>query len=129
MAVRVPWKFDDPVTLEQYSFEVNPNEHQQPQRRKKIVTEDTCAPDGRTILFEGRREVKKTTWSGIILTQEQFDEFDTWFEKPYQVKLTDDRGQEYWVYLESWEPTRQRAQHYPWKHQYSMTAYILDWPS
>lgn len=129
MAVRVPWTFDDPVTLEQYSFEVNPNEHTAPNRQKKIVTADTSAPDGRTILFEGRREVQKTTFSGVIITQEQFDEFDAWFEKPYQILLTDDRGQEYWIYLESWEPTRQRAYHYPWKHQYTMTAYVLDWPA
>lgn len=124
----VKWKFDDPVTLEQYTFEISPNEHEAPTRRKKMAVEETSAPDGRTILFEGRREVAKTTWSGVLLSQEQFDEFDVWFEKPYQIKVTDDRGVEYWVYLESWEPTRQRARHYPWKHQYRMTAYVLDWP-
>lgn len=126
MGVRVAWTFYDPVTSEQYAFQVNPNEHTAPNRQKKMSIADTSAPDGRTILFEGRREVQKTSWSGVIISQEQFQEFDVWFEKPYQILLTDDRGQEYWVYLDSWAPTRQRAQNYPWKHEYTMSAYVLD---
>lgn len=126
MAV-VRWLFEDPVTLDSYEMEVNPSSGGSPNYTKKITYENTSAPDGKVIVFEGRDEVRKLEFSGTILTEAQFNAFVTWWEKRYQVSVTDDLGRVFSIILESFDPTRERAIHYPWKHSYRVNATIVDW--
>lgn len=121
------WTFEDPNTLETYTFAINPNEGGSPQYSKKFEYRNTSAPDGKVIVFEGRDDPQTIEFSGTLLTQAQYDAFVTWWDKRYQVKITDDLGREFWIEIESFSPKRERAVHYPYKHSYTIKAIIVDW--
>lgn len=125
----VRWTFldtaEDPD--ETYEFEVNPSEGGTPQHRKNVIYQNTVAPGGRTLIFEGQDEPLTLEWTGKVLSQEQHETFVDWFDKRHPIQLTDDLGREYMVYLTSYEPKRERAIHYPYKHSYTMRATILTW--
>lgn len=121
------WTFYD--GSDTYTFEINPNEGGSPARKKTISYKSTAAPDGKTLIFEGRDQPPTIQFSGILLTEAQYDAFEEWWDKRQQVRVTDDLGREYWIYIDSFDPKRVRARSYPWKHQFSITATILDWPA
>lgn len=123
----VKWQFYDGSTTE--VFEVNPNEGGSPTRRKTMTYKNTAAPDGKTLVFEGRDEPGEISFSGTLLTQEQFDMFEEWWDKRQQVRITDDLGRQYWVYIHTFDAKRIRARSHPWKHEYTVEATILDWPA
>ncbi len=125
----VRWEFFDPVLSSTYVFDVNPNDGGSPSYEKTITQESTSAPDGKPLIFEGQDQVNRLEWSGVILTQAHYDAYVTWWQKRRQIKLTDDYGRQFWIYLTSFKPTRritgQRT--YPWRHDFNVTAVILDW--
>jgi hypothetical protein len=125
----VRWTFDDPVATETYTFHVNPNEGGSPSYEKTINDERTTAPDGKALLFEGQDKVQRLEWSGVILEQAHYDKYVEWWQKRRQIKVTDDFGREFWIYLIAFTPTRRiRGQRtYPWRHDFRATAIILDW--
>lgn len=126
MAV-VRWTLYDPVLDVTYKFHINPSVGGSPSYKKNINYQNTSAPGGRTLVFEGQDEVREIQWTGTILEQAHYDALYAWWEKRRQLLLTDDLGREFWVYLKNFEPKRERAIHSPWKHSYNMTAVILDW--
>lgn len=122
----VRWTLHDPTVPETYTFHVNPNAGGTPGITKNLTTEVTAAPDGSAIIFEGRPEPQTLSFSGVILEQAHLDALMTWFQKEHQLRLTDDLGRQYWVYLKSFTPTRERARSHAWKHTYTAEATILD---
>lgn len=122
------WTVYDPVTAVTWTFPINPHAGGTPSRRKRIDSQNTSAPGGKTLLFEGQDEVQEISCDGTILDQALHDALVAWWEKRYQVQLTDDLGRVMWVYLKTFEPKRARNAERPWKHQYTITAVILDWP-
>lgn len=127
MAV-VRWTFDDPVTLDHYQFEVNPNDGGSPTLAKNFQYSNTSAPDGKTVVFEGRDKVQQIEFSGVILEQSQYDAFVTWWNHRNQVLITDDLGRQFFIVIEQFVPTRRRSAMHPWKHDYKISATIVDWP-
>lgn len=123
----VRWTFYDPVEAETYTFEINPREGGSPNWDKRISEQNTTAPDGKVLLFEGQDPVQTLEWSGAIISQEHHDAYVEWWQKRRQIQLTDDLGRQYWIYLTSFKPTRMRAHSYPWRHNFTATALILDW--
>lgn len=124
----VRWKFDDPITLETWIWEVNPNEGGTPTYKKQMTYTQTTAPDGKTLVFEGADEPQTLTFSGTLLSQSQLDTLVTWYKKRHQIKLTDDLGREFWIYITGFAPKRIRNASQPWKHTYEINATIVDWP-
>src|SRR5690606_37064028 len=96
-------------------------------RRKNITTQATSAPSGKVILFEGRDDPRTATWSGVLLTQDQYDEFVDWFEKRHQFEVTDDLGRIHMVYIQSLDLTRRKSMQHPWFHDFSMEVIYIDW--
>lgn len=125
MAV-VRWTFYDPITLDEYEFVVNPSEGGSPSYNKSITYEKTTAPDGMVVVMEGREDPRKLEFSGTLFSQQEFTAFVTWYEKHYQIQMTDDLGREFHIMIDSFEPKRERAIHYPWKHSYTVSATIID---
>jgi hypothetical protein len=124
----VRWTFWDPVAAQTYEFELNPVEGGSPPYKKKVSYENTSAPDGKVLIYEGQDETQTMQWSGVILTQEHFEQYVDWWHLRRQLRLTDDLGRQFWVYITAFEPTRVKAFSHPWKHRYTVTAMILDWP-
>lgn len=126
---RIPWRFTDPVTLEVYDWEVNANDGGSPSYRKTITYQNTAAPDGLTLMFEGRDEPKQTTLSGVILSEEQYNVMIEWYEKRRQVEIRDDLNRTFSIYITAFEPKRKRSYLYPWRHDYTLQYTIIDWAS
>lgn len=124
----VKWEFFDPVTLEIVPFEINPAAGGSPSYQKNVQYKDTSAPDGKVIVFEGRDRPRELEFTGTILTESQYNMFVEWWDKRYQISVTDDLGREFVIMIDSFAPTRERAVHYPWKHSYTVRATIVDWP-
>lgn len=119
------WNLFDPNTNETYVFEVNPNEGGTPGITKKIEYQAPTSPAGPLVMFEGRDDPRKLEFSGVILSQTQLADMLTWFNKRYKLRLTDDLGRQFWVYLTTFEPTRERRVSHPWKHNYKATAAVV----
>lgn len=127
MAV-VRWVFDDPNTLDTWEFAINPSEGGSPSYDKTITQQSTSAPDGKVILFEGRDQPQIIEFSGVLFTEAEFNAFVEWWNKRYQIQVTDDLGRQFYIVITSFKPTRRRAIQHPWKHDYSVSATIVDWP-
>jgi len=123
----VRWLFEDTATAESYTFEVNPRAGGSPSYKKTISYQNTSAPDGKTLVFEGLDAAQEIEWEGVILQETQYDAFLTWYQKRRQIRLTDDLGRQMWIYIKSFEPKRRRGQSHPWLHDYTITAVILSW--
>lgn len=126
---RVGWILYDPVDSETYNFPINPNDGGSPSYKKNMVYENTAAPDGKVLMFEGRDDPKQTSFSGILLTEGQYNSFVTWFQKRHQVAITDDLGRTFSIYITSFDPKRKRSAIHPWKHEYTCEYTIIDWAS
>lgn len=124
----IRWTIYDPTSLTTTAFEVNPNEGGTPARKKTLTFQSTSAPGGKTLVFEGRDEPESFEFSGTLLYQSQWTQFNTWFDLRHQVLLTDDLGRQFWIYITEFSATRKRAVSHPWKHEYKVTATVVDWP-
>lgn len=125
----VRWRFDDPVNLDTYEFHISPNEGGSLQYKKTINYQNTSAPDGKTLVFEGRDEPKTSEFSGVILDREHYEAMVDWFNRRHQIKVTDDLERQFWIYIVEFTPKRERAAHSPWKHSYTCRYVVLDWES
>jgi hypothetical protein len=123
----VRWQFFDPVASETYVFALNPNEGGSPSYDKTITQQSTSAPDGKTLLFEGQDQVQTLEWSGAILEQAHHEKYVEWFQKRRQIRVTDDLGRVMWIYITSYKPTRLRTVEKPWRHNFDVSAIILNW--
>lgn len=126
MAV-VRWVFTDPTTSDEYEFDINPAEGGSPQFRKNIAYQNTSAPDGKVLMFEGRDATQELEITGTILEEDHYNALYEWWNKRHQVQVTDDLGREFMIYITAFEPKRERAIHYPWKHSFTMRYTELDW--
>lgn len=122
------WTLYDATVPETYEFPINPSEGGTPGISKRIETQVAAAPDGTTILFEGRDEPGRLNLSGTILDQAHLDALTAWSLKRHQVRITDDLGRQYWVYITRFNPTRNRRAHHPWHHSYQMELVVVDVP-
>jgi hypothetical protein len=123
----VKWVFNDPVTLESWTFDINPSDGGTHSYNKTFNYSNTSAPDGKVIVFQGRDQPKKMEFKGVILTEEEFDAFVEWYEKSYQIEVIDDLNRSFFIIIETFQAQRRRAVQHPWKHDYSVTATIVDW--
>lgn len=127
MPVVVKWRFFDPIVSEGYVFEINPNDGGSPSRKKSVTYQNTAAPGGRTLVFEGRDETQAMSFSGVLLSREQLAALERWFDKRHQILVTDDLERQFWIYITAFTPKRERAVSHPWKHTYQVEAVIVDW--
>jgi hypothetical protein len=124
----VRWVFEDPNTLDTYEFAINPSEGGSPSYDKTISYQATSAPDGKLVSFEGRDQPQTIEFSGVLFTEAEYNAFVEWWDKRYQVQVTDDLGRSFYIQINSFTPTRKRAIQHPWKHDYTVTATVVDWP-
>lgn len=124
---RIAWRFEDPTESTVEFMEINPNEGASPAFTKSLTKETTTAPGGlgQTLIYEGADQAVEFGFSGVILTQGQYEFLHTAWSKRHPVNLTDDLGRTFTIYFESFTPTRVRSNHYPWRHTYEARAVVL----
>lgn len=123
----VRWRFDDPTDSSFATFEINPDAGGTPARSITLTTQNTLAPGGKNIVFEGAEDPLNINFSGTILTQTMLALLNTWFSKKHQVQLTDDLGRVYMVMITKFTPKRVRSSNF-WKHTYDCTAIVVNYP-
>lgn len=118
----VAWTLTDnstgsPVVL---SFPINPNEFTAPARSANIQQEMGTAPNGSPVLFQGRDAPKRGSFSGVINSQSQHSDFQTWFNKWNVLTLTDDQSQTWDILILNFSLTRVRRATNQWRYDYSV---------
>ena len=121
------WHFFDPVLATDYELHINPRDLDGPSYDKTITYQNTTAPGGKTLVFEGQDATQTIGGSGAILLQAHYEVWVLWFQKRRQIRLTDDLGRVMWIYVTAFKPTRKRSREYPWRHEFTFQATILDW--
>lgn len=122
---RVAWELYDPIADETYLLHINPDAGGSPTRRKTLSTRTTTA--GKALYFQGSPEPRTFEASGTMLSEAHYNELDRWVEeKNHQVRLTDDLGRVFWIYLVALVPSRVRKGSHPWFHTYSLEYTELD---
>lgn len=127
MSERLPWLFVDPETLEEYLWEINPDDFDIGFEKNMGLIE--AAPGGRALMMEGHQQVSQINFSGSILVQDQYDAMMAWFSKRYALQLVDDLNRTFTIYILNFRPKRVRSNEYPWRHTYQCEAIILEDPS
>jgi hypothetical protein len=124
---RIAWRWEDPTEGTVEFMSINPNEGASPSYSKGLTKETTTAPGGEKniLIYEGADQGSDFQFSGVILTQEQYEFLQRAWEKRHLVLLTDDLGRIFTLYLESFTPKRVRSKTYPWRHTYDATAVIV----
>lgn len=122
----VRWTLYDPVLGTTLEFPINPAESFLPNREKEFSIQQTT--QGKLIAFEGNEKPVEFNFSGTFLDEASYNFMTTWFNKRYQLRLTDDLGKQYWIYLKTFSPERKRSSNYRWAFKYSAQATVLDWP-
>lgn len=120
------WVLYDPIVPESYELHINPNEGGTPPRTKAITSRSTASPQGKTIVFEGMDEPRTFEVSGVIRDQAHLEELDRWANKRHQIRLTDDLGRQFWIYITNFVPRRQRRATVPWYHTYTLSYIEVD---
>lgn len=123
----VRWRFDDPSDSSFHVFEINPDAGGSPSYIKNVGYQNTVAPGGKTLIYEGADQPQTLEFSGNILSQDEFNAFITWFNKRHQIKLTDDLGRQMYIYITEFTPKRVRASLFPWRHTYDVKATVISW--
>lgn len=119
------WYFIEPDTLESVAFEVNPSATNEPELAKNILYSNTLGPLAQSIIYQGNTDNQTFSWSGKILTEDQYYFFEEWWDRREPLQVQDDLGRVYTVYITEYSPKRERAVSHPWLHSYDMTALVL----
>ena len=123
------WVFHDPYLPETWEVPINPREMSSPFAEKAVSLRQTTAVDGRALLFEGSAAVPDWTFTGVILDPGHYANLLKWSEKRNRIQITDHFGRMIVCYLTKFEPTPKRAVGRYWRHEYTMTALVLEKPT
>lgn len=119
---RVAWSLTDnssgsPVV---YDFQVNPNTFKPPGRIPSIQQNQSSAPNGVTILFQGRDEAPAGQMGGFIHTEAQFNDINEWGNKQFPLILTDDQSTTWEILITGFNLTRLRRAINQWRYDYTI---------
>ena len=120
----VRWKFTDVRTGLSYDMEINPNDGGTPGFMKAVAVNNPIGPGRRAIFSEGRIQPDPMEFSGVILTQTQLENMQTWALKRTLIQIEDDLFRTFQGVLSVWKPQRSRRAFNPWYHTYSATLTI-----
>lgn len=122
------WKITDSSTGTpvDWVFPVNPNEFKPPGRKATVKAESAIAPTGNVILFQGRDEVTKLSFSGLVNSETFHDELKEQLDKWHTLTLTDDQGSTWDIIIMTYSMKRVRRALNQWRYDYEVTATVVN---
>ena len=124
---RTAWSLKTEDEVEVFFFEVNPKVDSGSLGVSKGISYSVAAgPSGRAVVHETIDGPQQVSYSGVLLSQSQYDDLIEWCSKEEPLILTDDLGQSSLIFFKSLEYTRAPKRHYPFRHEFSFTAYVLE---
>jgi hypothetical protein len=123
----VAWKLTDSSTGTgvDFLFPINPNKFDLPRREGNIVTQSTTAPSGSTLIFQGRDNVPRMSFAGVILTQAFYTDAETWFTKRYPMTLTDDQSRTWNILITSFDMERRLSATNQYAFNYTVQGLLI----
>lgn len=123
----VAWTLTDSSTGSPvvYTFPINPNAFDLPNRQATITEETSSAPNGSPIIFQGRDAVPKGSFSGVVRGAAMKSDIALWAGKWYPLVLTDDIGNVYTVIITSLRWNRLRRAIEPHRYDYSIEFMVV----
>jgi hypothetical protein len=103
---RIAWRWEDLTEGTVLYMPINPNSGASPSFQKNLTKQQTTAPGAASnvIIFEGV--------------------YNLW-AKRHLLRLTDDLGRVFVVYVESFTPKRELSYNHPWKHTYDAATVVV----
>jgi hypothetical protein len=118
----VAWTLTDYSTgsPEVFAFPINPNEFSPPGRQANIATELGTAPNAAPIIFQGRDQITRGSFAGVVNTEDFYLNLRDWLNKWYVLELTDDQGRTWDILVTQVEWTRIRRANNQWRFDYGV---------
>lgn len=120
------WTLYDPKTDTTLTLEMNP---------KQVVGLDGVskafgyiqpnAEDGIPIFYGKGRRPNEITATGSVISLAGLDQMIEWADKTTQLKLTTDLGRQYWVYFDTFTPTRTNVVNRQYKASFDLHGYTV----
>jgi hypothetical protein len=111
-----------------YVWEINPNDGGSPEIQKNMSILQNVGPNRMNLVMEGQSTVPTIAFTGVILTQTQYEAMELWFDRRVLIKLLDDLGRSFYGVFSKFAPKRQRRGTNFWYHtydaQFTVTAYV-----
>lgn len=127
----VRWKFTDVFQVGPepwtYTWEINANDGGSLSWQKNFFTAPVVGPRVMPVVQEGGLGAATLDFSGIILTQTQYEAMEYWYSKRVLLLLVDDLYREYVGVFASWQPHRERRASNFWYHSYEATFQVLEY--
>lgn len=124
---RVAWTLTDNSTgsPEVYTFPINPNEFDPPNRRANITEEMAVAANGNPVLFQGRDQVRRGSFSGVARGAQMFTDLELWATKWYPLQLTDDLANSWFIIITdlTWKRLRRAVE--PNRYDYTIEFLVV----
>lgn len=121
------WKLDDmAATPNVLWFEVSPNSMESPIPVQGVEI-NAATING---AIRGTRLDQPHIWqfSGVLLTQSQYEDLRDWVFDHNVCRLTDHLNRQFIVRLTAFSPNRAPWRHYQWRHTYTMTVTTYQGP-
>lgn len=103
-----------------YSFPINPNEFDPPNRAASIANDVGTAPNGIPVVFQGRDRPGQGSMSGLVNSQTFYNDLQTWSSKWYVMTLTDDQARSWDILITNVAWNRVRRANNQWRFDYTI---------
>lgn len=127
----VKWVFEDVYGTgpapHAYTWTVNPNDGGSPTIEKNMNILMNVGPNRKSLVQEGQSSVPMIEFAGVIITQEQYEAMEMWFDRRILIKLTDDLGRQFFGIFSKWAPKRVRKAGNFWYHTYDASFHIMEY--
>lgn len=128
---RVAWTLTDPTgaTPATYSWQINPAQASLNYSKSPVYQISGGGTNAQeNVIFEVQDAQQKLSFSGTVLTEEQYNEMILWFNKGNELLLTDDLGRGFVVYISNFSFQRKRSNDFPWYHTFSGEFLVVNAP-
>lgn len=124
------WSLYDPSTSETWTFPINPNKMTSPHPAKSstIFARNVSQVDdstGISRVFQQRQEPYEWSFSGVIRSQEHYEDFRDWARRVVRLRLTDHFGRVWSIRFDSVDMDEQKPTfRHPWRFTYTAKATV-----
>ena len=122
------WKLTDYSTgsAVEFTFPINPNEFNHPDKQATVKNEQTVASSGSVVMFMGRKKVPTIQFSGVIRSEQFYNDMRTWMGKWNVLELTDDEGNSWSILVTKFTAKRLRSANNQWRFNYTVDANVVE---
>lgn len=118
------WRFDDPVDASALVFGHNPSEGGETSTKRNVLVQ-TTSPTHQPIIIESGSDGKDVTFKGTLLSTAERDTLLVFINKERRVLWTNDLGEQHWIYVDDFTPTRKHSASHTYVADYTLHALIV----